>query len=663
MKRHLLFKSLLLLCALIVGTNAWADSYTITFANSASSATGITTSTNASTTIAESSRTYVESKPFTDITGKAYYGDNSTSIRVGKSGNSASVTIALSDDGKKKATSIVVNCFKFNNSNAGTLAVNGMTEQNVPTSSANNLTFTFASATDIENIVLSVTKATFIYSITVNYTSGGGGSSTYTVTYNGNGNTGGTVPTDATEYASGASVTVLGNTGNLVKTNHTFSGWNTQPDGNGTDYSAGASFSIAANTTLYAKWTDNRTSAGLAWSATSASVKYGANNNVFPTLTNTHDVDVTYTSLDHSVATIDENGIITLKNITKSTTISAIFAGDENYLPQTVTYTLNVNYAIEDGVFDFVNAGKASPLVDYNSGVSITSDGNYYEPSDATWTAGNVTMVTSGKYRWWYNGCELKLYSNTPKSAATFSVPNGYVITKIVTTGGNFTTITSGEGNLSGNTWTGASQSVKLSIGGSTVSFKTITVTYTTPKQTITPSYDKITYVTPYMMNFNNIEGLKAYVATSANASGVTMTSVEGAVPENTPLLLIGTANDSYEVPVAASATAPATNLLKKGDGTTVFDGSTYDYILYSDGKFYQIGSGTVATNKAYLHLDAAPSGARSLDIVFDDNETTGVNEVKTQKATGEYFNLAGQRVAQPTKGLYIVNGKKVIIK
>ena len=77
---------------------------------------------------------------------------------------------------------------------------------------------------------------------------------TYNVTYNGNGNTGGTVPTDATDYSSGDMVTVLGNTGSLVKTGYAFNGWNTSADGSGTAYAAGATFSITANTTLYAQW-------------------------------------------------------------------------------------------------------------------------------------------------------------------------------------------------------------------------------------------------------------------------------------------------------------------------------------------------------------------------------------------------------------------------
>ena len=78
----------------------------------------------------------------------------------------------------------------------------------------------------------------------------------YTVTYNGNGNSGGTAPTDGSSpYDSNSTVTVLGNTGTLVKTGNTFNNWNTAANGSGTDYAPSATFAIAANTTLYAQWT------------------------------------------------------------------------------------------------------------------------------------------------------------------------------------------------------------------------------------------------------------------------------------------------------------------------------------------------------------------------------------------------------------------------
>lgn len=76
-----------------------------------------------------------------------------------------------------------------------------------------------------------------------------------TLTYDGNGNTGGTAPVDASSpYLSGDTVTVLG-AGSLTKASHTFAGWNTASDGSGTSYAASDTFTINANTTLYAQWT------------------------------------------------------------------------------------------------------------------------------------------------------------------------------------------------------------------------------------------------------------------------------------------------------------------------------------------------------------------------------------------------------------------------
>lgn len=78
---------------------------------------------------------------------------------------------------------------------------------------------------------------------------------TYTITYNGNTNTGGNGPTDGSSpYTVGTTVTILGNTGTLAKTGFTFSGWNTAADGSGTQYSPGNTFVISANTILYARW-------------------------------------------------------------------------------------------------------------------------------------------------------------------------------------------------------------------------------------------------------------------------------------------------------------------------------------------------------------------------------------------------------------------------
>jgi hypothetical protein len=79
---------------------------------------------------------------------------------------------------------------------------------------------------------------------------------TYTVTYNGNGATGGSVPTDSNNYLQGATVEVKGNTGGLSLAGYTFAGWNTMSDGSGTSYAGGATFPMGtADIALYTVWT------------------------------------------------------------------------------------------------------------------------------------------------------------------------------------------------------------------------------------------------------------------------------------------------------------------------------------------------------------------------------------------------------------------------
>ena len=74
---------------------------------------------------------------------------------------------------------------------------------------------------------------------------------TFTVSYDANGGSG-TMTDASSPYFNGKSVTVKSNS--FTYTGHTFTGWNTAPGGGGTSYAAGASFSISANTTLYAQW-------------------------------------------------------------------------------------------------------------------------------------------------------------------------------------------------------------------------------------------------------------------------------------------------------------------------------------------------------------------------------------------------------------------------
>ncbi len=177
------------------------------------------------------------------------------------------------------------------------------------------------------------------------------------------------------------------------------------------------------------------------------------------------------------------------------------------------------------------------------------------------------------------------------------------------------------------------------------------------------------TFCSSYPLNCASLpDGLTAYQIKAANISGstITPTQVTAAVPAGTGLLLKGTAGADYDIPVAASGTALNDNKLVGVTTATAIGGAStvYHYIL-KDGAFYHASAGTLAAGKAYLSLDAAPSSARSLVLMFDEaeNTTTGINAVKGVEANGAVYNMNGQRVAQPTKGLYIINGKKVVIK
>jgi hypothetical protein len=125
----------------------------------------------------------------------------------------------------------------------GTVALSGTTAVNPTTTTTYILTATNAAG--------SVTATT---TVTV--------SSAVTITYNGHGHTAGTVPVDpSSPYEYGATVRVLGNTGDLIRindggTSYYFTGWNTQADGSGADQAGGSTFIMGASpVTLYAQWT------------------------------------------------------------------------------------------------------------------------------------------------------------------------------------------------------------------------------------------------------------------------------------------------------------------------------------------------------------------------------------------------------------------------
>ena len=155
------------------------------------------------------------------------------------------------------------------------------------------------------------------------------------------------------------------------------------------------------------------------------------------------------------------------------------------------------------------------------------------------------------------------------------------------------------------------------------------------------------------------------FIATAKDASTITLTSIDD-IPAATPVILKAASSaDSYKMTLtkAATTSSDATgNLLSVTTaGQNLSTGNIYR-LGYSEADgtgFYPWNPVSAEAGIVYINTD---SSARMLSITFD--ETTGINAVEAQKQnSNEFYNLAGQRVAQPTKGLYIVNGKKVIIK
>ena len=160
--------------------------------------------------------------------------------------------------------------------------------------------------------------------------------------------------------------------------------------------------------------------------------------------------------------------------------------------------------------------------------------------------------------------------------------------------------------------------------------------------------------------------GLTAYTASVAGST-VTLTPVDN-IPANTGVVLKG-AENTYNVPVINSSSTAQGDLTGSTSDALAYDaGAANDYFflaLNGAGKaqFTKLTSGTIAAGKAYLSL-VKGSYARELSIVFDDDETTGITNNKRETITNnQFFDLQGRKVINPTKGLYIVNGKKIIIK
>lgn len=162
--------------------------------------------------------------------------------------------------------------------------------------------------------------------------------------------------------------------------------------------------------------------------------------------------------------------------------------------------------------------------------------------------------------------------------------------------------------------------------------------------------------------------GVKVYTAkVNEDKSAVVLTEVSAGsvIAKGTPVL-VGAEAGSYTFEASAGeATTVADNDLKAAAADTKGDGATIYALVEQDGKavFAPLKEGVaVSVGHAYLELPAA-SATRFYSIQFG-GETTGINEVNAAaKADGAYYTLQGVKTSKAAKGIYIHNGKKVVIK
>ena len=189
---------------------------------------------------------------------------------------------------------------------------------------------------------------------------------------------------------------------------------------------------------------------------------------------------------------------------------------------------------------------------------------------------------------------------------------------------------------------------------------------------TVSITNDYGTFASPYPLTFPENGEIYAYKASQIVDNKMIMERVTGTVPAKTGLFLEKKTANSMTVSPCATTTVDASgNYLKAGGVSVISDGTgdRYGFQTQSSGVgFYKITENAVAVpaNKAYLELPVNTVTAPSLSIEID-GETTGIKVINWEdvdaNSDGQIYDLQGRRVYQPTTGIYIKNGKKVIVK
>ena len=173
------------------------------------------------------------------------------------------------------------------------------------------------------------------------------------------------------------------------------------------------------------------------------------------------------------------------------------------------------------------------------------------------------------------------------------------------------------------------------------------------------------TYMATFSAPFPTVvpEGVTAYYATKEGEYVVLNTITEDAIPANTGVILVSMNNgNALMLPAAGETAAGVTgNLMGHSAGADKNMNGVTDAYLLTNGLqgvgFYRCSGGTLAANKSYLQLEG---GQQAVCIRLAG--TTDIEGMESTLSSSTIFDLQGRRVECPSKGIYIVNGKKVVV-
>lgn len=184
---------------------------------------------------------------------------------------------------------------------------------------------------------------------------------------------------------------------------------------------------------------------------------------------------------------------------------------------------------------------------------------------------------------------------------------------------------------------------------------------------------EKTTYCSEHALDFTNIEGAKAYIASGFSPStGVVLLTKVNKVPAGVGFMVIGK-EGKYEVPYCETDFTYANLLVGTMSQTTVAstaDGKT-NYVLSKGSEgvmFYLANNATVPAKKAYLSIPSTfvnETQVKAVRLAFEDDMTTNIIRVEdmSKKTTDKVYGLDGRCKMGLSSGINIVNGKKIYVK